>query len=201
MEETVRVIARKEAGLRHPELGKRLGITTIEDRIKANPERVVAGIIAAIIASVLVVWLTSLSGLFDGPTLQMVDSSSPSPVYADGTYSDVQVATNNAGNVTAEGCSVKAYNHLLFSSSDPDETLALGESEWFSLPPQGGRSATVSIYLPYLSGEALLGGGVRSLIFLRTECSNAMSETESKMITLSGSPPSISETDYGQPAP
>jgi hypothetical protein len=99
-------------------------------------------------------------------------------------YSDVQVAVNNGGDATAERCSVKAYNHFLFSSGNLDETSALGESERFSLPPQAGRSATVSIYLPYVSGEALFGGGVRSLIFLRAECSNAISNPDSKKIVL-----------------
>ena len=160
-------------------------MTIIEERIKANPRVAVAGIVAAIVAPVLVAWLISSSGLFDGPSLQVVYISPLSPVYADGTYSDVQVAVNNGGNVTAEGCSVKAYNHLLFSSGDLDETSVLGESERFSLPPQAGRSATVSVYLPYVSGEALFGGGVRSLIFLRAECSNAISNTDSKKIVLS----------------
>ena len=76
--------------------------------------------------------------------------------YADDTYSDVQIAVNNGGNVAAEECSIKVYNHYLFyTSSDPDVTSVLGESERFTLPPQGGRTTTVSIYLPKVSGEAL----------------------------------------------
>jgi len=164
-----------------------------EEWIEANPERVAAGIVAAIIVTVLIVWLTSSSGLFDGPSLQRVHVSPPSPVYADGAYSDIQVALNNVGNATAEGCSVKAYDHLLFSSSNPDATLVLGESEQFRLPPQGEHFATVSIYLPYVSGEAFLQGGVRALIFLRTECSNATPIMDSENLVLSGSPLSVSE--------
>ena len=168
-------------------------MSIFEEWIEANPERAAAGIVAAIIITVLIAWLTSSSGLFDGPALQRVHVSPPGPVYADGAYSDIQVAVNNGGNATAEECSVKAYDHLLFSSSDPDETWVLGESERFRLPPQAGHSATVSIYLPNVSGEALLQGGVRALIFLRTECSNATPIMDSKKLVLSGSPLSISE--------
>jgi hypothetical protein len=160
-------------------------MSTFEEWIEANPEGVVAAIVAAIIATVLMLWLTNSNNFLNGPSLQVVHVSPPSPVYADGTYSDVQVAVNNGGDVTAEGCSVKAYNHLLFSSGDLDETSVLGESERFSLAPQAGRSATVSVYLPYVSGEALFGGGVRSLLFLRAECSNAISNSDSKKIVLS----------------
>jgi hypothetical protein len=163
-------------------------MSIFEEWIEANPEAVVTAIIAAIIATVLTLWLTSSNSLLNGPSLQVVHVSSPSPIYADGTYSDVQVAVNNGGDVTAEGCSVKAYNHLLFSSGNLDESSALGESERFSLPPQGGHSAVVSIYLPYVSGEALLGGGVRGLIFLRAECSNTISNPDSKKIVLSQPP-------------
>lgn len=154
--------------------------------IEANPERVAAGIVAVIIATVLIAWLTSSSGLFDGPSLQRVYVSPPSPVYADEAYFDIQVALNNVGNVTAEGCSVKAYDY--------DETLVLGESERFSLPPQGGHFATVSIYLPYVGGEALSQGEeVRALILLRAECSNAIQTVVTKELVLSGSPLSVSE--------
>jgi hypothetical protein len=180
-------------------------MTIIEELIKANPRAVVAGIVAAIIATVLALWLINSSGLLDGPSLQVVHISPLSPMYADGTYSDVQVAVDNVGNVTAEGCSVKAYNHLLFSSGNLDESSALGESERFSLPPQGGHSAAVSIYLPYVSGEALLGGGIKSLIFLRTDCSNATSNAYSKTVVLTRSPPLLLEnpgySGYSQPAP
>ncbi len=165
-----------------------------EKWIEANPERVAAGIVAVIIATVLIAWLTSSSGLFDGPSLQRVYVSPPSPVYADGAYSDIQVAVNNIGNVTAEGCSVKAYDHLLLSSSNFEETLVLGESEQFSLPPQGGHFATVSIYLPYVGGEALSQGEeARTLILLRAECSNAIQTMTIKELVLSGSPLSVSE--------
>jgi hypothetical protein len=157
-----------------------------EKWIEANPERVAAGIVAVIIATVLIAWLTSSSGLFDGPSLQRVYVSPPSPVYADEAYSDIQVAVNNVGNVTAEGCSVTASDH--------DETLVLGESERFSLPPQGGHFATVSIYLPYVGGEALSQGEeVRAHILLRAECSNAIQTMITKELVLSGSPLSVSE--------
>ena len=160
------------------------------------------GIITVIIAPVLVVWSINLSGLFDGPSLYMLYISPLGSAYADGTYSDVQIAVNNGGNVAAEECSIKVYNHQLFySSSDPDEPSVLGESERFPLPPQGGRTATVSIYLPDVSGEALYGGGVKSLIFFRTECDNGESDTSSKTVLLSRTPPSVSETaEYSQPS-
>jgi hypothetical protein len=151
----------------------------------------VIGIVTIIIAPVLVVWSINLSGLYDGPSLYMLYISPLGPVYADGKYSDVRIAVNNGGNVAAEECSIKVYNHYLFyTSSEPNESSVLGESERFTLPPQGGRSATVGIYLPDVSGEALFGGGIKSIIFFRTECDNGESDTSSKTILLSRPPSS-----------
>ena len=174
---------------------KRLGITIIEEKIKANPWEALIGIVTIIIVPVLVVWSINLSGLFDGPSLYMLYISPLGSSYADDTYSDVQIAVNNGGNVAAEECSIKVYNHYLFyTSSDPDVTSVLGESEHFTLPPEGGRKTTVSIYLPNVSGEALYGGGVKSTIFFRTECDNAESDASSKTVLLSRTSPSQSDT-------
>ena len=172
-------------------------------RVKADPWEAVLAIATLIIAPVLVIWSINLSGVFDGPSLYMLYISPPSTAYADGTYSDVWVAVNNGGNIAAEGCSIRAYNHYLFSSSDePDESSVLGESERFTLPPQGGGTPTVSIYLPYVSGEALFGGGIRSMIFFRTECANISSEASSQTVLLAPTYSSVLQTsDYSQSQP
>jgi hypothetical protein len=172
-------------------------------RVKLDPLEAVLAIATLIIAPVLVIWSINLSGVFDGPSLYMLYISPPSTAYADGNYSDVWVAVNNGGNVAAEECSIRAYNHYLFSSSDePDESSVLGESERFTLPPQVGGMPTVSIYLPYVSGEALFGGGIRSMIFFRTECANTSSEASSQTVLLSPTSSSVLQTsDYNQTQP
>ena len=172
-------------------------------RVKADPWEAVLAIATLIIAPVLVIWSINLSGVFDGPSLYMLYISPPSTAYADGKYSDVWVAVNNGGNIAAEECSIRAYNHYLFSSSDePDESSVLGESERFTLPPQGGGTPTVSIYLPYVSGEALFGGGIRSMIFFRTECANTSSEASSQTVLLAPTYSSVLQTsDYSQTQP
>jgi hypothetical protein len=182
---------------------KRLGITIIAGWTKANPLEAVLAIATLLIAPVLVIWSINLSGVFDGPSLYMLYISPPSAAYASDTYADVWVAVNNGGNTAAEGCSIRAYNHYLFSSSsDPDESSVLGESEQFTLPPQGGRSVTLSIYLPYISGEALFGGGIRSMIFFRTVCVNSESDASSQTVLLSPTSSSVLETsDYNQTQP
>jgi hypothetical protein len=160
-------------------------ISVVEKRIRAHPGRVLAATIVAILASVAVwVGLSNLLMASDAPSLQMVrvyGLTSP----AGEPSLDVAVAVNNAGTATAEGCYAKAYNHLLFSE-EIDETAELGRSEQFDLPPHSGHVPTVSVDIPNLSGEALLGGGVRAPIFYRTECKNAESSDEERVVTVSG---------------
>ena len=160
-------------------------ISVVEKRIQAHPGRVLAATIVALLASVAV-WmgLSNLLMASDEPSLQMVrvyGLTAP----AGNPSLDVAVAVNNAGTATAEGCYAKAYNHLLFTA-EIDETSELGRSEQFDLPPHSGHVPTVSVHLPNLSGEALLGGGVRAPIFYRTECKNAESSDEGRIITVSG---------------
>ncbi len=147
---------------------------------------VVAATIAAILAT-FVVWLVvSALRSEEEPYLQMVRVTiNPTPSSAGDTDPGVDVAVNNASTATAKGCYAKAYNHLLFSE-EIDETSELARSEEFDLSPHGGYVATVSVYQPDLSGEALLGGGVRAPIFLRVECENAESSEEGKTVKVSG---------------
>lgn len=167
-------------------------IAFLEERIEAHPGRVVAATIAAIVASVvLAVSLINPLISFNEPSLQMIRVDTLVAA-SEGAYYDVGVAVNNAGTATAEGCYAKAYNHLLFSD-DIDETSELGRSEQFDLSPDGGHVATVSVYLPDLSGEALLGGGVRAPVSFRTDCKNAESSDEGRTITVR-SPLSGSQT-------
>lgn len=167
-------------------------IAFLEERIKAHPGRVVAATIAAIVAgAVLVVSLSNPLISSNEPSLQMIRVDALAAA-TEGAYYDVGVAVNNAGPATAEGCYAKAYNHLLFSD-DIAETSELGRSEQFDLPPDGGRVATVRVYLPDLSGEAMLGGGVRAPVSFRTECKNAESSDEGRTITVR-SPISGSQT-------
>ena len=112
-------------------------------------------------------------------------SFQPTPLYTDVTYFDMDVAVNNASTATAKGCYSKAYNHLLFSE-EIDETTDIGRSEQFDLSPHGGHVAPVSVYLQDLSGEALLGGGLRAPVFFRVECENAESSEEGKTVKVSG---------------
>ncbi len=132
---------------------------TIEGWVKANPKKVVAAILAVLIAPVPLLLLINLSGLFDTPDLAVIHLSLPSPMYAN-TYSDVRVTVDNGGNVTAEECFVRAYSGY---PDDPDDTPALlGESEQFDLPPQEGHIATLGISPPDTT---------ELLVFL-TECRN-----------------------------
>jgi hypothetical protein len=160
-------------------------VTVMVERIRAAPGMVVAATIAAIIAT-FVVWLVVSALRSEEPHLQMVRVSfQPSPLSAGGTYFDIDVAVNNASTATAKGCYSKAYNHLLFSE-EIDESSELGRSEQFDLSPHGGHVAPVSVYLPDLSGEALLGGGLRAPVFFRVECANAESSEEGKTVKVSG---------------
>ena len=77
------------------------------------------------------------------------------------------------------------YNHLLFTE-EIDETTELGSSEQFDLSPHGGYVPPVSVYLADLSGEALLGGGLRAPVFFRVECENAESPEEGMTVSVSG---------------
>ena len=107
----------------------------------------------------------------------MISASPLSPPYANNTYSDAQIIVDNEDNITAEECFVRAYNARLFSE-DPDNTPALGESEWFDLSPRGGYVTTVSIYLPDASEETSQGGVtafVHEPFVFRAECRNAES--------------------------
>lgn len=161
-------------------------LRVVGKRIRAAPGRVaVAATIAAIIASFVMVLVGSALSS-EQPHLQMIRVSfPPPPSSAGGTYLDAAVAVNNAGTATAKGCYAKAYNHLLFSE-DIDESTELGSSEQFDLSPHGGHVPFVSVRLAGLSGEALLGGGVRAPVFFRVECENAESSEESMTITVSG---------------
>jgi hypothetical protein len=148
-------------------------LSLIEDWTKANSKDVITAIIGVLITPVLVAWLINWSGLsHDVPNLLIVHVSNPTPAYEDGTYSEVIASVQNTGYVMAQGCSVKAYNHLLFSQ-DIDESSVLGSTEQFDLSPQEGLVETVSVYLPSMSGEALLGGGIRAFVAFRFECENA----------------------------
>lgn len=159
--------------------------SVVEQRILAHPGRVLAATTVAIVASVAVwVGLSNLLVASNAPALQMVR------VYvltapAEEPSLDVAVAVNNAGTATAEGCYAKAYNHPLFSE-EIDETTELGRSEQFDLSPHGGHVAPVSVYLADLSGETLLGGGVRAPVFFRVECENAESSEEGMTVNVSG---------------
>jgi hypothetical protein len=157
----------------------------VVERIRAAPGMVVAATIAAIIAT-FVVWLVVSTLRSEEPYLQVIRVSfQPTSLPADSTYFDVDVAVNNASTAAAKGCYSKAYNHLLFSE-EVDKSSELGRSEQFDLSPHGGHVAPVSVYLPSLSGEALLGGGVRAPVFFRVECENAESSEEGKTVTVSG---------------
>ena len=162
-------------------------ISVVEKRIQAHPGRVLAATIVTLLAGVAV-WmgLSNLLMASDAPSLQMVRVYGLTAPAGDPSL-DVAVAVNNAGTATAEGCYAKAYNHLLFSE-EIDETSELGRSEQFDLPPHSGRVPTVGVDMPNLSGEALLGGGVRAPIFYRTECKNAESSEEGRVVTVSGLP-------------
>lgn len=166
-------------------------IAVVVGRLQAAPGMVVAAIVAATISTVMVMaGLASSAIRPEEPYLQMLHVSGTTPVTAGGTYSYVRVAVDNGGTATAHGCYAKAYNHLLFSN-EIDKLSPLGRSEQFNLSPYGGYVATVSVYLPKISGEALLGGGVRAPVSFRVECENAKSSDDSKIVvvpfTVSGS--------------
>ncbi len=152
--------------------------------MKAHPEKVLAATVMATIAMTVAVGIHNLLIASKAPTLQMLGVYGLTAPSAGDSFS-VTVAVNNAGTATAEECYAKAYSHVLFSD-EIDETSELGTSEQFDLLPHEGHVATVSVYLPNLSGEALLGGGVRAPVFYRIECKNAASSDEGKTITVSG---------------
>ena len=159
-------------------------VTVVVERIRAAPTMMLAATIAAIIVT-LVVGLVDSALRSEEPHLQMIRVSLPlTPSSAGGTYFDADVAVNNASTATAKGCYAKAFNHLLFSE-EIDETTELGRSEQFDLSPHGGHLAPVSVYLADLSGEALLGGGVRGPVFFRVECENAESSEEGMTVNVS----------------
>ena len=168
-------------------------LRVVIERIRAAPGTapgrvVVAATIAAIIAT-LVVGLLVSALRSEQPYLQMIRVSlQPTPSSASGTYLDVDVAVNNAGTATAKGCYAKAYNHLLFSE-EIDKSTELGSSEQFDLSPHGGHVPSVRVYPAGLSGEALLGGGVRGPVFFRVECENAESPEEVMTVKVSGPAP------------
>ena len=93
---------------------------------KAISGKVVAGLGAAIIAPVPVLWLTNSSDLIDSPVVEVISVSPLSPLYANNTYSDAQITVDNGGKATAEDCFVRAYNAELISE-EPD-ILQLRES-------------------------------------------------------------------------
>src|ERR671921_81654 len=137
-------------------------VTVVVERIRAAPTMMVAATIVAIIAT-LVVGLVGSALRYEEPHLQMIRVSlPPTPSSTGDTYFDADVAVNNASTATAKGCYAKAYNHLLFSE-EIDETAELGRSEQFDLPPHSGHVPTVSVDIPNLSGEALLGEGGEAL--------------------------------------
>jgi hypothetical protein len=161
-------------------------LTVVIERIRAAPGRVVLAATIAAIFATFVMGLVDSNLRSEQPHLQMVRVSFPStPSSASGTYFDADVAVNNAGTATAKGCYAKAYNHLLFSE-EIDETTQLGSSEQFDLSAHGGHVALVSVYLADLSGEALLGGGVRAPVFFRVECENGESPEEGMTVKVSG---------------
>jgi len=150
-------------------------LSLIDDWIKVNIKFVIAAVIGVLITPVLLAPIVNRSGLsHDAPSLQIVHTSNFTPAYDDNMYSDVAAAVQNAGNVKAQGCYVRAYNHLLFTQ-DIDENSVLGSTEQFDLSPHEGVRETVSVYLPSMSGEALLGGGIRAFVVYRFECENAVS--------------------------
>jgi hypothetical protein len=160
-------------------------ISVVEKRIQAHPGRVLAATTVAIVASVAI-WagLSNLLMASDAPALQMVRVYGLTAPAGDPSL-DVAIAVNNAGTATAKGCYAKAYNHLLFSE-EIDETTEVDRSEQFDLPPHSGHVPTVSVHPPNLSGEALLGGGVRAPVFFRVECENAESSEEGKTVSVYG---------------
>ena len=150
-------------------------LTLIDDWIKANIKSVIAAIIGVLITPVLLAPIVNWSGRSHAaPSLQIVHISNLTPAYDDNTYSDVTAAVQNADDVKAQGCYVKAYSHLLFTQ-DIDESSVLGRTEQFDLSPHEGVMETVSVYLPSMSVEALLGGGIRAFVVYRFECENAVS--------------------------
>jgi hypothetical protein len=160
-------------------------VTVVVERIRAAPTMMVAATIVAIIAT-LVVGLVDSALRSEEPHLQMIRVSlPPTPSSAGDAYFDADVAVNNASTATAKGCYAKAFNHLLFSE-EIDETTELGRSEQFDLSSHGGHVAPVSVYLADLSGETLLGGGVRAPVFFRVECENADSPEEGMTVKVSG---------------
>ena len=148
-------------------------LSLMDDWIKANINSVITAVIGVLITPVLAAWVLNWSGIsHDGPSLLFINISSQTPAYADQTYSDVAAAVQNAGDVKAQGCSIIAYSPHPFSQGT-DENSVLGSSEQFDLSPQEGLVETVSVYLPNMSGEAMLGGGIRAYVDYRFQCENA----------------------------
>jgi hypothetical protein len=148
-------------------------LSLIDDWTKANSDIVIIAVIGVLITPIPAGWAVNWSGLSHADSsLQIVHISDQTPAYDNGTYSDVAAAVQNASAVEVQRCSIKAYNHLLFSQ-DIDENSILGSTEQFDLSPQEGLVKTVSVYLPTISGEAMLGGGIRASIDYRFECENA----------------------------
>lgn len=156
----------------------------VEERTKASSRRALAAVIMVIGATIVpVVGLASWGVPSGEPALLMLYVSTLNPVSADGEYSSMRVAVDNAGSTMAEACTVKAYNRLPYSY-EADEASVLGKSEQFDLSPEGGHLTTVSLHLPTISGEALSGGGVRAPVSLRTECENAESLDYGRILNL-----------------
>ena len=169
-------------------------LRVVIERIRAAPGTapgrvVVAATMAATVATFLVMGLAVSALRSEQPYLQMIRVSlQPTPSSASGTYLDVDVAVNNAGTATAKGCYAKAYNHLLFSE-EIDKSTELGRSEQFDLSPHGGHVPSVRVYPAGLSGEALLGGGVRGPVLFQVECENGESPEEGMTVKVSGPAP------------
>ncbi len=154
------------------------------ERLRAKRKIIVAAILAGIIILTPVLAFLTFTGLLREPVLEIVYVSKPGPLYSDNTYSDIEVAVNNAGEAMAEGCFARAYDHHLFSTWIAEGSV-LGSSERFELAPGEGLVTSVSIYLPDVSGEALLGGGIRSFLIFRLDCENAVSSEETVGIRVS----------------
>lgn len=114
---------------------------------KLSPETVIAILVTAIIAPVPLAWTANSNHLFDTANVTLVHTSSPSPPYDNGTYSDIEVSVENQGNATAVGCLLKVLGFPP-DSEDPADAVELAESERFDLSLQDGRVLTMSVYLP-----------------------------------------------------
>ena len=125
--------------------------------IGASPETVLAVLVIAIVAPVSASWTINSSHLLESASVNIIHVSAPSAPYADNTYSDVEIAVDNQGSATAEGCLVRAVGSPP-SSEDPADSVMLAESEPFDLSPRDGRVVTLSIYLPDARGKVVAFG-------------------------------------------